>query len=926
MNARPDPAEPAAPARSPFLEPGIRLMERLRYPQKFLLIGLIFFIPLGVVSGLHYSEQQEALGSFRSRLKGLDYVRVAAHLLRDLETREAVLIAARDGDREQQARVASVNQAVSDDLARLAALTEEMKPTFDVSDAFARTRDAIGKTSAAAQAPPLAAIRIGQAAMSSTQDLMTAAADGSHLLLEDDALIYRFVNLVVTLRRLVTQRLVTLWCYVDLQRVGQLPAEQKADVETIPDLIRNISRNIGKTFKQGRRLAEEVGFFEGLTRATESTDAFIATVEKSGGAPFVLFAQAHQANWASYDSSMDELSRLLLIQVHTLRIRLLVTSLAIVVCLLVVAYLFASFYASTLRTVHSLEGASRRMVEGDVAERVSTPTRDEMGEVVEAFNNVAERLRVELAQARAETERATVAEAALRESEEKLRVALGAAESANTAKSQFLANMSHELRTPLNAIIGYSEMLEEEANDQELEDFIPDLHKILGAARHLLALINDILDISKIEAGKMEVFREDIDVDKMVKDVVSTINPLAARNSNQLEVSASGLGHVYSDVTKIRQSLLNLLSNACKFTEKGVVTLRGWRERDGDHESLAFAVTDSGIGMTADQMGRLFQEFSQADASTTRKYGGTGLGLAISRKFCQMLGGDITVESEPGKGSTFTLRVRADEAMALAPASAESSGGGGRALVIDDDASALDLLTRFLRKEGFDVTTARTGEEGLRLAREQRPDVISLDIMLPGMDGWTVLQSLKSEPELAEIPVIILTMVDDQQRGYALGATEFLVKPLDRDRLSRIVRRYRAVGRTPSVLIVEDDGSIRELLARQLSADGWQVEAAENGAEGLEKCAAARPDLILLDLMMPVMDGFEFVQRLRESAEGRTIPVVVLTARDLSADDRERLSGNVDRILQKGAQDREDLLGEVRGMLKRIQVVASQKA
>jgi len=386
-----------------------------------------------------------------------------------------------------------------------------------------------------------------------------------------------------------------------------------------------------------------------------------------------------------------------------------------------------------------------------------------------------------------------------------------AAESANRAKSAFLANMSHELRTPLNAIIGYSEMLEEDARDSGNAAFAADLQKIRSAGKHLLGLINDVLDLSKVEAGKMKLYLETFEVAGVVEEVVATAQPLAEKNGNTLEVRcAPDVGQLREDITKVRQVLLNLLSNACKFTEKGKVSLDVTRENDVTGTWVVFRVRDTGIGMTPQQTGKLFQAFTQADGSTQRKYGGTGLGLALSRKFCVMMGGDINATSEPGKGSIFTMRLPSDvenfdgEATSIhrtgkAPmprlsASVPRPSAGPTMLVIDDDPAACELMRRVCTREGFDVVTASGGEEGLRLAREKRPSIITLDVVMPGIDGWTVLTKLKADAELSAIPVIMISISDEKSRGLALGAANYLVKPVDRDRLAGALEPYRGEG------------------------------------------------------------------------------------------------------------------------------------
>jgi len=496
-----------------------------------------------------------------------------------------------------------------------------------------------------------------------------------------------------------------------------------------------------------------------------------------------------------------------------------------------------------------------------------------------------------------------------------------AAEAASSAKSTFLANMSHELRTPLNAIIGYSEMLLEDAEVSGQKDFIPDLQKIRASGQYLLSLINEILDLSKIEAGKMDLYLESFDLKWMIEEVVSTIQLLAEQNENVLRVQwGETLGTMYADLTKVRQSLFNLLSNACKFTERGTVSLDVSRDTLDGIDWLSFSVRDTGIGMTEEQIGRLFQEFSQAEVSTTREYGGTGLGLLLSKQFCQMMGGDIAVESELGIGSTFTIRLPAkvvdhkDELATLEEVRFEAGPeGAGTVLVIDDDAMVLELMKRFLSKEGYRVETAKGGKEGLRLAKELIPDVITLDVIMPKMDGWAVLSALKGDSDLANIPVIMLTIVDDKGMGYKLGASDYLTKPIDRERLVAAVRKHAPPP--CGVLVVEDDAEMRQLLQRFLQKEGWVVVEAQNGREALDRIAENQPGLILLDLMMPTMDGFEFLDELRKHTAWLSIPVLVITAKDLTAEERRRLGGRVNKILQKGAYGREELLAEVRDLV-----------
>ena len=490
------------------------------------------------------------------------------------------------------------------------------------------------------------------------------------------------------------------------------------------------------------------------------------------------------------------------------------------------------------------------------------------------------------------------------------------AEAANSAKSDFLANMSHELRTPLNAIIGYSEMLEEDAVDRDAAEAVTDLRRIRAAGHHLLALINDVLDLSKIEAGKMELHLETFDLRAAIDAVASTVAPLIEKNGNTLALALDeDLGMMRADVTRVRQVLFNLLSNASKFTERGTITLAGSRRSDAGAEWIELAVRDTGIGMTPEQLGRLFNAFAQAEASTASKYGGTGLGLVISKMFCEMMGGQITVTSESGVGTVFSVLLPAVVPEPVAePVPVVARVGtamAGTVLVIDDDPATRDLLARMLAKDGYRVLQAANGTDGLALARAHRPDVITLDVVMPGLDGWEVLASLKDDPDVSTIPVVMLTITDERSLGFSLGAAEYLTKPIERERLAAVLARYRRTAGA-GVLIVEDDSDTRTMLRRSLEKEGWTVSEAANGRIGLEVLKGAKPSLILLDLMMPEMDGFEFLETLRADPQHGATEVVVMTAKVLTTEDRRRLNGGVERVLQKGENTEASFLAAVR--------------
>lgn len=590
-----------------------------------------------------------------------------------------------------------------------------------------------------------------------------------------------------------------------------------------------------------------------------------------------------------------------------------------------------------IRPVRQLTAIAQNLTAGSVtAEKVEafySPSiyrvarrADEPGQLARAFQRMAQEVATReqnLAQA---VDRRT---AQLAESMKVAQLASAQAEEASQTKSKFLANMSHELRTPLNAIIGYSEMLVEEIADQGTPELIPDVEKIHGAGKHLLGLINNILDLSKVEAGRMELFLETFEIAPLLKEVTDTLIPLADKNHNKLAISCPDeIGSMRADVTKLRQSLFNLLSNASKFTQNGTITLAVEQSEPG---WIIFQVSDTGIGMTPTQQAKLFQSFTQADASTTRRYGGTGLGLVITRQFCELMGGSIQVESEAEQGTTFTIRLPktvqplGPTQMGLPQAQAKtgttsttllsSIAGASTILVIDDDPAARDIMQRFLSREGFNSILTSSGEEGLRLAKERSPAAILLDVKMPNLNGWEVLSRLKSDPELANIPVVMVTFVDDQSLGSALGAVDYVLKPVNYGRLLSLLQPYRTESSVSSVMVVEDNADNREMIYRQLTKAGWRVLEAENGRIALEMLAEEQPEIVLLDLMMPEMDGFEFIRELRQHPQWRSLPVVVLTAKDLTLEERDWLEGQTQRIYQKGSSSKQRLIEEINHLL-----------
>jgi signal transduction histidine kinase/CheY-like chemotaxis protein len=500
----------------------------------------------------------------------------------------------------------------------------------------------------------------------------------------------------------------------------------------------------------------------------------------------------------------------------------------ILIIFVLVSGLFAFFVSSKLQGLISkpilhLEDTMRIVSSNkNYAVRAVKTYGDEIGRLIDGFNTMLSEIQQrdialqstngELKTRTHELEQEVFQR---KQTQEELLNAKHAAEEANRAKSTFLANMSHELRTPLNAIIGYSEMLEEETRDSGKIENAQDLKKIQTAGKHLLSLINDVLDLSKIEAGKMGLHLETFDVSQVIEEMVTTLQPAAAKNANSIHVHlAKNVSVMKADITKVRQILFNLLSNACKFTDHGTISVDVDQIRVEERDWIQFRVSDTGIGISAKQKENLFQEFAQADASIARKYGGTGLGLAITHRFVQLMKGQINVESEPGQGAIFTVQLptqvviestestQSESAGKVPAASSETKTGLETILVIDDDPSVRDLMSRFLTKLNFHVVAAANGEEGIRLAKQVHPLLITLDVVMPDCDGWTVLNRLKSDSELAEIPVIMVTVVDNEAMGLELGASNYLIKPVDRDRLAVLVEKHRI---TRSTTITDDN-------------------------------------------------------------------------------------------------------------------------
>ncbi len=503
-----------------------------------------------------------------------------------------------------------------------------------------------------------------------------------------------------------------------------------------------------------------------------------------------------------------------------------------------------------------------------------------------------------------------------------------AAETANRAKSEFLANMSHELRTPLNSVIGFANiLLKNKAATLRREDLLF-LERIVANGKHLLGLINQILDLSKIEARKVELEFSTVSLAEMIPDVLAQFEgQLRRRDVKLLADLPAVIAPIVTDEIKLKQVLINLVANALKFTEHGSVTVRVTVER-ALGRPLSIAVVDTGIGIPQSRMTAVFEAFQQADASTTRKYGGTGLGLTISQALCLMMGYRIEVQSEVGQGSSFTVVLdarpgvipataappesRPAPARAAQPPSRPASLKDRLVLVIDDESDARMLLTHLLEEFGCKVLAASSGADGLRMAREFRPELITVDLLMPHMNGWEVLKAIKADELLRDIPVVVVSIVAGENRGHILGVVDVLQKPLAREDLLAVLQRSFLPGK--KLLVVDDDEDARRLISAYLADQEFNIRTAGNGREALDLLASFAPDAILLDLLMPVVDGVTFLETLRADPRHRHLPVIIITAKILTAQEIHHLTAHAESVLKKT----EDLEKDLRHVLEEL--------
>lgn len=581
-----------------------------------------------------------------------------------------------------------------------------------------------------------------------------------------------------------------------------------------------------------------------------------------------------------------------------------VAALLFVACLAIAYFVSNVMRGMVSRPMDALTESMRNIRRsGDLQQRVEGSPDPDFNEIITSYNGM-------LGEIESRTHELSVAMGQLSEARDE-------AEAANVAKSAFLANMSHELRTPLNAIIGYAEVLHDDLEREGLERSVEDVSWIYSSSKQLLELINSLLDLSKIEAGKMELDIHNFDMRALMHEVEATLAPLAAKARNTLTVSVDdNISFVESDATKIRQSLLNLGSNACKFTEDGFVQLAVRKHG----EEIWCEVSDTGIGMTGEEIARLFQPFVQSDSSTTRRYGGTGLGLALVERFAAMLGGDVRVTSEPGMGSTFTMRFRPGTAPEVqapvepAPAVPRERGSRPLALIMEDEPSAVELLRRLLDRNGYNCVVAGDGQAGMELAKASDPDIILLDIGLPKLDGWDVLDALGLHETLRAIPTIVVSVDDRIRLSIEKGASDHLVKPVKTDDVEEILQLY-SQKKSGSILLVEDDPATARLYEKGLTQCGFNVVHVGNGSEAIDALANGEFALVVTDLMMPETDGFELIERISEIPVAQRPPVVVVTGCTLDSEQKKQLEKVVDSIQIKAGLTPRSLASRISGLL-----------
>jgi signal transduction histidine kinase/CheY-like chemotaxis protein len=579
--------------------------------------------------------------------------------------------------------------------------------------------------------------------------------------------------------------------------------------------------------------------------------------------------------------------------------------------LALIACIFLSFWIARRISdpIHKLNDGANLISNGQLGLAIDIDSNDEIGDLAQSFNAMTAKLKSSHENL----------EQKVKERTKELAIANAQLQEASQAKSEFLANMSHELRTPLNSVIGFSEVLQEKTFGELNEKQARYVGNILTSGKHLLGLINDILDLSKVEAGKIELRHEEFSLPDLLNESQTLVNTIATKKNISLESKVEeGISRITADLTRLKQVMYNLLSNAIKFTPDGGKISVYAKPSDS---MVLISVTDTGIGIKPDDQETIFEEFYQVDSSYARQYQGTGLGLALTRKLVELHGGKIWVESEVGKGSkfTFTIPQRLEEAPAVeeipAPTEPEEEGKPP-ILVVEDERQASELLTLYLEEGGYQVAHAFDGVEAIERAKEIKPNAITLDMILPKKDGLEVLRELKTLPETKDIPIIIISIVENKELGLSLGAADYLIKPIDKQELLHKLGEYNLTTKVKeasiNILVVDDNPQDVELLTIILEQEGFSVIKAYGGKEGIDLAIDKNPDAIILDLLMPEINGFEVVQRLKDHPNAKDIPIFIYTTKDITEEDRRILNNYVISIKEKGKSSKEELLNNIR--------------
>jgi signal transduction histidine kinase/DNA-binding response OmpR family regulator len=845
--------------------PGVAILNRLTYPRKFALISLLFILPLVLVLALLLQELNARVAFAQKERVGTQYLRplhkLFAHMIQSAALKPAPDELRRQIDQDFE-ELAAADRRYGDELqttplfqalqVRWQALDEQAAPQSD-----ARATQLIGHIST----------------------LIAQTGDSSNLILDPDLdSFYLMDNQVRNLPEAAELLAEALVLGESGATRGALTIDQRGRLIVLAGLLRSNAEKTRRTmqvaFQANSTQTLPAQLTPVLLEHTITTEAFLETLDREllnaqqitiqPSTYVALGAQALEARFKLWDHGIIELDGLLQARIALIWRTIFFIGLFSLAALAVVSYLLAALYHGVMLTISSLEDAARRMSSGTVAEMVQLDNRDELAQVARSFNSIASAL----VSARV------------------------AAEEANALKTKFLANMSHELRTPLNAIINFTHFLGDPdygtLNDQQQL-----FHsRVIYNAEHLLGLINDILDLVKIEAGKMDLQREQVDLQALLHGVMSTGLGLTKTKGLELTLDAPDeLPPIWADKTRIRQVLINLVSNAAKFTDQGGITVRA-RKLGG---FVQIAVQDTGIGIGPKDQARIFDEFQQVQDSMDRSYGGTGLGLPISRRLIEMHGGQIELESAPGAGSTFRFSIP------VAPPAAPEEQialGGPLITVVDDDLDSHRILRHILGGAGYQVRSILDSRGALDELRRHIPALIILDLIMEPVDGWAVLADLQRDPLLREIPVVICTVADAvrEEVGLLANVQAHIQKPVRRDDLIALVRQI-----TPGapVLVVDDSSDDRRVLSMVIESIGYEAITAPDGAAALVALARDRPSLVLLDLMMPEMDGFMFLERMQSYPEFADIPVVVISAKDLDAAERAWLNERTRACLRK---------------------------